>query len=36
MKMEQLSFYRGSVRGLWKKDSEMHAIEGSGNGTFLL
>jgi hypothetical protein len=36
LKLEHLSLYRDSVRGTWKESSEIHAIEGSGIGAFLL
>jgi hypothetical protein len=36
LKLEKSSLYRGSVRGTWKENSEIHAIEGSGIGAFLL
>jgi len=41
LKMQHLSLYEGSVKGMWREgpyneDSERHIIEGSGNGALLL
>jgi hypothetical protein len=41
LEMEHLFLYTDCVRGTWREgsyneDSEVHVIEGSGNGAFLL